>query len=87
VNLIERALDTQCYEKEGKTIKRRRNPDGPALAAEIERLTAQVEVMRLAGSELLRELEWVNEQLDLMPDDYAKSIVRFTAALSYRGGD
>lgn len=57
------------------------------LSTEIERLTAQVEVLRLAGNKLLHELEWVNEQLDLMPDDYAKSIVRFRAALSYRGGD
>ncbi len=34
-----------------------------------------------AARKLLRELEWVNEQLDLMPDDYAEAQEQLIAAL------
>lgn len=52
----------------------------PPTAATVNASAIEAEV-REAGQALLRELEWVNEQLDLMPDDYAEALTRFQAAI------
>lgn len=51
------------------------NRDGPEAAAAIRELVD-------AGERLSRELDWVNDQLDLMPDDYAEALVRLRTLLA-----
>lgn len=81
MNLIERARQEDkppFYDQEmGAFIHYYRNPDGPALATEIERLTAQVERMREALGGY--QADCTNEECE--------RCINARAALSYRGGD
>lgn len=45
-----------------------------------------LESLVAAGEALLRELVWVNEQLDLMPDDYGEALTKFRAAIAKARG-
>lgn len=49
------------------------------------RLIAAAPELLGALATLLRELEWVNEQLDLMPDDYAEAHQNARAAIAKAG--
>jgi hypothetical protein len=62
---------------------------GATLSADNEadaRLIAAAPELYEALAGLLHELEWVNEQLDLMPDDYADALTFAQAALAKAAG-
>lgn len=50
--------------------------------ARTDPLATLVLEVREKGAALMRELVWVNEQLDLMPDDYAEAHAQFRATLA-----